>query len=234
MLKVVLITGISGSGKSVALRTLEDAGYFCVDNLPVRFLRDFIDTACVDGLRQVAIAIDARSPDDLAELPAVLRSLHGDSALDLRGRQGAGLGLAVELAQLDPEGALEHEGIFANRLAAGGQRVAVNDDLVVVNEEEDGQQEWQQEDVQQIEAQQTTCANHRSAAQEQVDIGADDLRPWCCLRGANGHGHSPIGQLVPGQQVAAKAENQRQHQQDHAGEPRELVWMFITSCNKRP
>src|SRR5690606_609067 len=95
--------------------------------------------------------------------------------------------------------------IFANRLAAGGQRVAVNDDLVVVNEEEDGQQEWQQEDVQQIEAQQTTCANHRSAAQEQVDIGADDLRPWCCLRGANGHGHSPIGQLVPGQQVAAKA-----------------------------
>src|SRR5690625_1835573 len=85
MLKVVLITGISGSGKSVALRTLEDAGYFCVDNLPVRFLRDFIDTACVDGLRQVAIAIDARSPDDLAELPAVLRSLHGDSALDLRG-----------------------------------------------------------------------------------------------------------------------------------------------------
>jgi predicted ATPase len=40
--EVVLITGISGSGKSVALHALEDAGYFCVDNLPPELLRDFI------------------------------------------------------------------------------------------------------------------------------------------------------------------------------------------------
>ena len=39
---VVLVTGISGSGKSVALHALEDAGYFCVDNLPPELLRDFI------------------------------------------------------------------------------------------------------------------------------------------------------------------------------------------------
>ncbi len=42
MLNIVLITGISGSGKSVALRMLEDTGYTCVDNLPVRFLHEFI------------------------------------------------------------------------------------------------------------------------------------------------------------------------------------------------
>ena len=40
--EVVLVTGISGSGKSVALHALEDAGYFCVDNLPPELLRDFI------------------------------------------------------------------------------------------------------------------------------------------------------------------------------------------------
>jgi hypothetical protein len=40
--EVILITGISGSGKSVALHALEDAGYFCVDNLPPELLRDFI------------------------------------------------------------------------------------------------------------------------------------------------------------------------------------------------
>ena len=39
---MILITGISGSGKSVALHALEDAGYFCVDNLPPELLRDFI------------------------------------------------------------------------------------------------------------------------------------------------------------------------------------------------
>ncbi|MCK9510710.1 MAG: RNase adapter RapZ [Pigmentiphaga sp.] len=84
MLKAVLITGISGSGKSVALRTLEDAGYLCVDNLPVRYLRDFIESAHTDGLPRVAVAIDARSPGDLADLPFTLRSLEDHDGVDLR------------------------------------------------------------------------------------------------------------------------------------------------------
>lgn len=84
MLKAVLITGISGSGKSVALRTLEDAGYLCVDNLPVRYLRDFIESARTDGLPRVAVAIDARSPGDLADLPFTLRSLEDHDGVDLR------------------------------------------------------------------------------------------------------------------------------------------------------
>jgi len=75
MLRVVLITGISGSGKSVALRLLEDTGYVCVDNLPVRFLQEFIASARNDGLERLAVAIDVRSPGDLAELPDVLAAL---------------------------------------------------------------------------------------------------------------------------------------------------------------
>ncbi|GAB2890316.1 RNase adapter RapZ [Paralcaligenes sp. KSB-10] len=75
MLRIVLITGISGSGKSVALRLLEDAGYTCVDNLPVRFLHDFIASTREDGLERVAVAIDVRSPGELAGLPDVITGL---------------------------------------------------------------------------------------------------------------------------------------------------------------
>ena len=75
MLKVVLVTGISGSGKSVALRMLEDASYTCVDNLPVRFLAEFIANARDSGLERVAVAIDVRSPGELAELPDVVTAL---------------------------------------------------------------------------------------------------------------------------------------------------------------
>jgi len=76
MLSVVLITGISGSGKSVALRLLEDTGYTCIDNLPVRFLSEFIASARTsDGMDRVAVAIDVRSPGELAELPDVITAL---------------------------------------------------------------------------------------------------------------------------------------------------------------
>jgi UPF0042 nucleotide-binding protein len=75
MFRVVLITGISGSGKSVALRLLEDAGYTCVDNLPVRFLHEFIASTREDALERVAVAIDVRSPGELAELPGVINDL---------------------------------------------------------------------------------------------------------------------------------------------------------------
>jgi UPF0042 nucleotide-binding protein len=68
--EVVLITGISGSGKSVALHALEDAGYFCVDNLPPELLLDFVRLE-LDRYdrRQVAVAVDARTA---ASLPALI------------------------------------------------------------------------------------------------------------------------------------------------------------------
>ena len=63
-MKLVIISGLSGSGKTVALHTMEDAGYFCVDNLPLTLLTDFIKTIHDSKLALydlVAVAIDARS-----------------------------------------------------------------------------------------------------------------------------------------------------------------------------
>ncbi|MEI2417804.1 RNase adapter RapZ [Orrella sp. JC864] len=76
-MNVVLLTGISGSGKSVALRLLEDSGFTCIDNLPVRFLQEFIANARESNLGRVAVAIDVRSPGELAELPDVITALRG-------------------------------------------------------------------------------------------------------------------------------------------------------------
>jgi UPF0042 nucleotide-binding protein len=74
-LELVLITGMSGSGKSVALRALEDAGYFCVDNLPPELLLSFVALEEEHGARRVAIAMDARSATSLPQVPAHLSDL---------------------------------------------------------------------------------------------------------------------------------------------------------------
>jgi UPF0042 nucleotide-binding protein len=73
--EVVLLTGISGSGKSVALHALEDAGFFCVDNLPPELLRPFLALEPREGSRRVAIAMDARSAHGLPQLPSLLGEL---------------------------------------------------------------------------------------------------------------------------------------------------------------
>jgi UPF0042 nucleotide-binding protein len=74
-LELVLITGMSGSGKSVALRALEDAGYFCVDNLPPELLLQFVELEERNARRRVAIAMDVRSANALPQVPAQLQEL---------------------------------------------------------------------------------------------------------------------------------------------------------------
>ncbi|RJG03596.1 RNase adapter RapZ [Noviherbaspirillum sedimenti] len=74
-MRIILITGISGSGKSVCLNALEDAGYFCVDNLPPTLLRALVDTRMQEGAANLAVAVDARSADSLAGLPADIKRL---------------------------------------------------------------------------------------------------------------------------------------------------------------
>lgn len=76
--EVVLVTGISGSGKSVALHALEDAGYFCVDNLPPELLRDFIRVESEHGVQRMAIAVDVRTAGSLPHLLPVLDQLRHD------------------------------------------------------------------------------------------------------------------------------------------------------------
>jgi hypothetical protein len=74
-MRIILITGISGSGKSVALNALEDAGYYCVDNLPPRFLPQLAAYLAEDGQGRLAVAIDARSSASLDDMPAMIRDL---------------------------------------------------------------------------------------------------------------------------------------------------------------
>jgi RNase adapter protein RapZ len=74
-LEVILITGMSGSGKSVALRALEDAGYYCVDNLPPELLASFIELEKQHKVRRIAIAMDVRSATSLPLLPRHLTKL---------------------------------------------------------------------------------------------------------------------------------------------------------------
>ncbi len=76
--EVVLVTGISGSGKSVALHALEDAGFFCVDNLPPELLRQFLRLELSRDDRRVAIAVDVRSAGSLPYLLPLLEQLRGE------------------------------------------------------------------------------------------------------------------------------------------------------------
>jgi len=74
-LEIVLITGMSGSGKSVALNALEDAGYYCVDNLPPELLGAFVALEHKHHGNRVAIAMDVRSASSLPQLPQQLQKL---------------------------------------------------------------------------------------------------------------------------------------------------------------
>ncbi|QSN61558.1 MULTISPECIES: RNase adapter RapZ [unclassified Caballeronia] len=81
-MRIILITGISGSGKSVALNALEDGGYYCVDNLPPRFLPELAAYLASEGQQRLAVAIDARSSLSLDEVPSIIDNL--TKAYDLR------------------------------------------------------------------------------------------------------------------------------------------------------
>jgi UPF0042 nucleotide-binding protein len=75
-MKLILISGLSGSGKSIALNVLEDAGYYCVDNLPATLLLDVVNFLEDSGQSRAAVSVDARSaalsalPETVARLKA--------------------------------------------------------------------------------------------------------------------------------------------------------------------
>ena len=74
-MEIVLITGMSGSGKSVALHALEDAGYYCVDNLPPELLLQFVTLEQEHKATRLAIAVDVRSATSLPLVPRQLAEL---------------------------------------------------------------------------------------------------------------------------------------------------------------
>ncbi len=74
-MQVFLISGLSGSGKSVALKTLEDAGFYCVDNLPAELLPTLIDNLRSSGYARIGVSIDVRSGGSVRQLPRHIESL---------------------------------------------------------------------------------------------------------------------------------------------------------------
>ena len=82
-MQLVIITGLSGSGKSVALKVLEDGAYYTTDNLPAKLLSGMVDFLHAAGYARVAVSIDARSGDTLA-VPAA-----GDRPVRRDGRPAA-------------------------------------------------------------------------------------------------------------------------------------------------
>jgi RNase adapter protein RapZ len=82
-MQLVLISGLSGSGKSIALNALEDSGYYCIDNLPGPLLQESAELLRRAGHKRVAMSIDARTADALGQVPAYIAALK-DQGVDLR------------------------------------------------------------------------------------------------------------------------------------------------------
>ena len=77
-MQLIIVTGISGSGKSLAINVLEDAGFFCIDNLPVQYLLDVAMSLERVGQGKVAVSVDARVGKSLAGLRDVVARLRAD------------------------------------------------------------------------------------------------------------------------------------------------------------
>jgi UPF0042 nucleotide-binding protein len=77
-MQVVLISGLSGSGKSIALNVLEDSGYYCVDNLPAPLLSHLVGHLRAEEHELVAVAVDMRGGSSIAALPPQLRKLEAE------------------------------------------------------------------------------------------------------------------------------------------------------------
>lgn len=82
-MRLILISGLSGSGKSIALRALEDSGFYCVDNLPATMLHEAMSLYADYGYQQIAISVDTRSSPSLGALPAEVDKLR-QQGVDVR------------------------------------------------------------------------------------------------------------------------------------------------------
>jgi UPF0042 nucleotide-binding protein len=74
-MRILVVTGVSGAGKSTALRALEDVGFYCVDNLPLPLLGQFVTLLGQSGQQQAALVIDAREGEYLSGFRAAMADL---------------------------------------------------------------------------------------------------------------------------------------------------------------
>jgi RNase adapter protein RapZ len=83
--QLVILTGLSGSGKSTVLKAFEDLGFYCVDNLPVALIPTFSELHMQAGgeIQRAALLVDAREGDQIGKLPSILRQLRAENPATL-------------------------------------------------------------------------------------------------------------------------------------------------------
>ena len=113
-MQIILITGISGSGKSVALTVLEDAGYYCVDNLHPNLLDELVSTVAQEGVATLAVAMDARSTDSLAKLPDEIWRLRQQHEVNVLFLTASTETLVARFSETRRRHPLSHRGDTAN------------------------------------------------------------------------------------------------------------------------
>lgn len=104
-MQLIIVTGLSGGGKSIAIRQLEDSGFYCIDNLPAEFLLPIAENLEKNGTRAAAVAIDARSHATLRMplrrskrlVSAALMSAYFFSLLPMKSFCGDSLKLAADI-----------------------------------------------------------------------------------------------------------------------------------------
>ncbi|HUN67786.1 MAG TPA: RNase adapter RapZ [Burkholderiales bacterium] len=133
-MQLVLVSGLSGSGKSIALDVLEDSGYYCVDNLPATLLLDVVKFLDDGGQKRVAVSVDARSaalsslPRHLAELKALgtettVLFLEASPATLLRRFSETRRGHPLAVAGLTLTEAIERERVLLAGVSELGHRI---------------------------------------------------------------------------------------------------------------
>ena len=121
--RIVFVSGLSGSGKTTAMAALEDLSFYCVDNLPVQLVAQFLDlcTTASSPIENIALALDAREKNFLESFPEVVADLRargatvdvvfldcGDEVLERRYRE------TRRVHPLSPEGSVR-DGIDSDR-----------------------------------------------------------------------------------------------------------------------
>jgi len=82
-LHVVIVSGLSGAGKTVALRALEDSGYFCIDNLPLTLIESFLSTIKKENIRKIGIGVDIREKEFLTNAYQILSNLRSHYGIEI-------------------------------------------------------------------------------------------------------------------------------------------------------
>ena len=115
-MKLVIVSGLSGSGKSIALNTLEDNDYFCVDNLPVGLLSDFVSTmknSKSADYEQIAVAVDARcGTEDMGHFEHILKEIKSlDVGVDILFLLAQDSALLTRFSETRRKHPLSHNGL---------------------------------------------------------------------------------------------------------------------------